>query len=60
MKGDIFTFIWATDADHAVELAGHGAEDEFDSLLEAVEAFDKDLHEGRSVFQIEVKKVFPE
>jgi len=50
MKIEIF--LYATDEDHALELAGNGAEREFESLTEAQLKYDKDSHELRDIYRI--------
>lgn len=50
------TYVWAMDADHALELSGAGVED-FKTPEEAKKAWDQDFHEGRVLFKIEVSEV---
>ena len=50
-------YIWARDEDHALELAGHGADAEFDSVAEAREGFDPEFHAGRKLYKISVEQV---
>lgn len=50
-------FIYALDEDHALEVSGHGADKEFDSLEEAILGFEPEFHIGRSIYKIVVERV---
>lgn len=51
-------FIYATDEDHAIELAGNSADLEFGSLAKAIAGFDPDVHELRNIYRIEVERAW--
>lgn len=48
-------FIYATDEDHALELAGNGAEREFDTMTKANLGYDVDVHELRNIYRVVVE-----
>lgn len=50
-------FIYACSEDHALELAGHGADEEFESPADAARGRDPDFHEGRKLYRILVEEV---
>ena len=50
-------YIYATSEDHALELSGNGADDEFASILDALDGFQPDYHEGREIYAVTVEKV---
>lgn len=49
-------FVYATDEDHALEIAGNGADEEFESLDQAIKGFDPEVHSARSIFEITVNR----
>lgn len=50
-------YLWARDTDHALELAGHGATEEFDNEQEAKDARDEENHSGWRIFRVCVTEV---
>ncbi len=46
-------YLWARDADHAIELAGHGDSEEFESEAAAKEAYDPETHQGWRLFHLQ-------
>ncbi len=50
-------YIYASDEDHALELAGNGADVEFESAEQATKGFDADAHGSRKLFKISVEEV---
>ena len=45
-------FIYAKDEDHALELAGNGADSEFESIEDATFRMDREVHAERKLFRI--------
>ncbi len=59
-KGELLTlevYLYAGDEDHALELAGHGADVEFRSVALARAGYDPEFHEGRRLFRILVEEM---
>lgn len=50
-------YIYAMDQDHGLELAGNGADREFETEQEAVAGFDAEVHGNRKLFRIRVEAV---
>ena len=50
-------YMYATDEDHALELAGNGADSEFESPADAARNFDPEVHGSRNLYSIEVREV---
>lgn len=50
-------FIFASDADNALEVAGNGADVEFESLEHVKRDMDPDFHGGKKLFSVEVEEV---
>lgn len=50
-------YIYAHDADHALEMAGHAADTEFPTKEKAIAGFDEEFHSGRSIFRVIVEKI---
>jgi hypothetical protein len=49
--------MYALDPDHALELAGNGADTEFESPRDAAFRYDPEVHQGRKLFRILVEEV---
>ena len=50
-------FIYANDEDNALEVAGNGADLEFESPAHAAREFDPEVHDGKKLFRILVEEV---
>lgn len=55
--GRMEIFVYAGDLDNALEIAGNGADVEFDSLERATAGFDHEFHAGKPIYRIVVEKV---
>jgi hypothetical protein len=49
-------YIYAMDEDHALELAGNGADEEFESPAHAARGYDVEVHEARKLFKVTVEE----
>lgn len=52
-------FIWANDADDALERSGAGASKEFQTVDDGARGFDPEMHVGKGLFQVKVEQVIP-
>lgn len=51
-------FVYATDADHALEILGNSADTEFHSLEKARAGYDPDVHELRDIYRVQVDEAW--
>jgi hypothetical protein len=49
--------MFAIDEDNALEVAGNGCGDEFESQAHAARGFDPECHEGKKLFRVTVQEV---
>lgn len=49
--------VFAIDEDNALEIAGNGCGDEFESPGHAARGFDPECHAGKKLFRVTVKEV---
>lgn len=55
---DLDVFVYASDWDQALEIAGNGADVEFESVEHALRELDPEVHAGRNIYRIRVDEVW--